>query len=152
MGRVKKAVDAATPTDGNVVPFMNVRSRNVSVKKWNFPKLILVAACILGPLLGWLVFGERGLLHLYRAELERQEYIEKIRQLSEQNEIMLREIEELRNNMEYIEHLARTELNMVKKNEIIYKFGEPSDRPGATTAKDSEEPNGEKIHDGSELP
>lgn len=124
----------------------------MSVKKWNVSRLILAAACVLGPLLGWLIFGERGLLHLYRAELERQEYIEKIRQLSEQNEIMLREIEKLRNNTEYIEHLARTELNMVKQNEIIYKFGESSDRPAPAATKDSEHMNGVEIHDDSELP
>lgn len=124
---------------------MNPRSSKVSVRKWNFSKLILVVVCILGPLLGWLIFGERGLLHLYRAELARQEYIEKIRQLSEQNQIMLHEIEKLRNNMEYIEYLARTELNMVKKNEIIYKFGKQSERSAPTAPKDTENLAGVEI-------
>jgi cell division protein FtsB len=124
----------------------------VSVRKWNFSKLILVVVCILGPLLGWLIFGERGLLHLYRAELERQEYIEKIRQLSEQNQIMLHEIEKLKNNMEYIEYLARTELNMVKKNEIIYKFGKQSERPGPTAPKDTENFTGVEIDAELQIP
>jgi cell division protein FtsB len=124
----------------------------VSVKKWNFSKLILAAACILGPLLGWLVFGERGLLHLYRAELDRQEYIERIKQLSEQNQAMLDEIENLRNDMEYIEHLARTELNMVKKNEIIYRFGGQSGRPALAAPEDSEKIAGVEIDAESEIP
>jgi len=124
----------------------------VSVKKWNLSKLILAAACILGPLLGWLVFGERGFLHLYRAEQERQEYIEKIRQLSEQNQIMLDEIEKLRNDMDYIEHLARTELNMVKKNEIIYKFGERPERSAPSAQEDSEKMIGVAVDAESGLP
>ncbi len=131
---------------------MNVRSRNVSVKKWNFSKLILASVCILTLLLGWLVFGERGLLHLYRAELERQEYIEKIRQLSKQNQIMLDEIENLRNNMEYIEHLARTELNMVKKNEIIYKFEKQSDQSSTAPTENLQDIDGVKIDADSKLP
>jgi cell division protein FtsB len=131
---------------------MNVRSRDVSAKKWNFSKLILAAVCILTPLLGWLVFGERGLLHLYRAELERQEYIEKIRQLSKQNQIMLDEIENLRNNMDYIEYLARTELNMVKKHEIIYKFGKQSEHSSPAAPENSQNIDGMEIHADSELP
>jgi cell division protein FtsB len=124
----------------------------VSVKKWNFSKLILAALLILTPLLGWLVFGERGLLHLYRAEMERQEYIEKIRQLTEQNQIMLREIENLRNNMEYIEHLARTELNMVKTNEIIYKFEKQSDQSSTAPKENPQDIDGVNIDADSKLP
>ncbi|MFO8090818.1 MAG: septum formation initiator family protein [Desulfatiglandaceae bacterium] len=124
----------------------------MSVKKWNFSKLILASVCILTLLLGWLVFGERGLLHLYRAELERQEYIEKIRQLSKQNQIMLDEIENLRNNMEYIEHLARTELNMVKKNEIIYKFEKQSDQSSTAPTENLQDIDGVKIDADSKLP
>ncbi len=124
----------------------------MSVKKWNLPKLILAVLCVLGPLLGWLVFGERGLLYLYRSELDRQQYIERIKQLHEQNQAMLDEIEKLRNDMEYIEHLARTELNMVKKNEIIYRFEEKSARPESRPSEVSEKIAGAKNHAESTKP
>jgi len=96
----------------------------VSVKGLKISRLVLIALCVFTPLLGWLVFGERGLLHLYRAEIERQEHMDRIRILTEENKAMMDEIERLRNDMKYIEHLARKELNMVKENETVYRFGD----------------------------
>lgn len=101
---------------------MNIRNLNLS-------RMILIAACVLAPLLGWLIFGERGLLHLYHAELDRQEHMERIRVLAEENRAMMAEIERLRNDMKYIEYIARKELNMVKPNETVYRFRNSADRP-----------------------
>jgi len=89
-------------------------------------RLIIIALCALLPLLGWVIFGERGLLQLYHAELERQEHIERIHGLAEENRALMAEIERLRNDMEYIEYMARRELNMVRENETVYRFGNPA--------------------------
>jgi cell division protein FtsB len=95
----------------------------VSIKNLNLSKLILIAFCMLIPLFSWLIFGERGLLHLYHAELDRQEYMDRIRSLAEENQALLAEIQRLRNDMKYVELLARKELNMVKENETVYRLG-----------------------------
>ncbi len=90
--------------------------------KKKFWKIPLVIICILGPLLAWLGFSDQGFVHLYRTELERQAYIERIRQLTEENQVLLDEISLLRTDEKYVESVARKQFNMVKSNEVIYKF------------------------------
>lgn len=109
----------------------------MSIKDLELSKLSLIALCVLAPLLGWLILGERGLLQLYHAEIERQEHLEKIRSLAEENRAMLAEIERLRSDMKYIESLARKELNMVKENETIYRFGNPIGQASRTVESET---------------
>ena len=96
--------------------------------------------CILGPILGWLGFSDHGFIHLYRTELERQAYIERIRQLTEENQALLEEINRLRTDEEYVESVARKQFNMVKPNEVIYRF---SHKKQGDDAKGGGIPNGE---------
>ena len=91
-------------------------------KKRKFWKFTLLILCFLAPLLAWLGFGDHGLLHLYHKGMERQSRVETIRQLAGENQSMLEEIRRLRTDMEYIESVARKELNLIKQNEIVYRF------------------------------
>lgn len=91
-------------------------------KKRKFLKFALLILCFLAPLLAWLGFGDHGLIHLYHKEMERQARVETIRQLAEENQSMLEEVRRLRTDMEYIESVARKELNLIKQNEIVYRF------------------------------
>ena len=100
-------------------------------KKRRFWKFALVFLCFLGPLLAWLGFGNRGLVHLYRKEMERQAYVDTIRQLAEENQAMLEEIHRLRTDMKYVESVARKELNLIKENEIVYRFDNDKTRSNA---------------------
>jgi cell division protein FtsB len=100
-------------------------------KKRRFWKFALIFLCFLGPLLAWLGFGDRGLIHLYRKEMERQAYVDTIRQLAEENQTMLEEINRLRTDMEYVESVARKELNLIKQNEIVYRFDKNNTRNNA---------------------
>jgi len=75
-----------------------------------------------GIILSWLAFGDRGFIHLYRMEKERQEYIIKIKGLETANKKLMDEIDKLRNDREYIESTARQELGLVKENEVIFRF------------------------------
>lgn len=88
-------------------------------KFWKVPIIIL---CILAPLVFWLGFSEHGFVHLYRTEMERQAYTERIRQLTEENQALLVEIDRLRTDKKYIESVARKQFNMIKPNEVIYRF------------------------------
>ena len=70
----------------------------------------------------WLGFGERGFIHLYRMEKDRQAHIERIRKLEKENQTLLEEIKRLRTDKEYLESVARTELGLLKDNEVLYRF------------------------------
>jgi len=94
----------------------------LSSKKGKFWKLPLIILCFLGAIVAWLAFGERGFLHLYNAEMERQVHIDRIRRLAAENRALLEEINRLRTDLEYVESVARRELNLIKKNEVIYRF------------------------------
>jgi len=82
----------------------------------------LILLCFLAPVVAWLGFGEQGLIHLYRTEMERKAYVDRIHQLAEENQVLLEEVHRLRMDMEYIESVARKELRLIKKNEMIYRF------------------------------
>ena len=60
--------------------------------------------------------------------MERQAYLDNIRLLAEENRALLDEIHRLRSDMKYVESVARKELNLVKENEVIYRFEEGGDK------------------------
>lgn len=70
----------------------------------------------------WLGFGERGFIHLYKIEKERQAYANKIDALEEENRKLLDEINRLRSDKDYIESQARRELGLLKDGEVLYRF------------------------------
>ena len=78
----------------------------------------------IGVILSWLAFGDRGFIHLYKMEKERQEYIDRIKELKVANKKLMDEIDRLRNDREYIEATAKKELGLVRENEVIFRFGE----------------------------
>jgi len=114
-------------------------------KKRSLWKIPLIIICILGPFVAWMGFGEQGLVHLYRKEMERQAYIERIRQLTEENEALLDEIDRLRTDMKYVESVARKHFNMIKSNEVIYKFDEEKPRHNDTKDLPIKTPQGDET-------
>lgn len=86
-------------------------------------KFSLLALMFLGLLVAWLGFGEKGFIHLYRMDRERQTYLDKINKLERQNRELLEEIKRLRSDRDYVESLGRRELGLVKDDELMYRFG-----------------------------
>lgn len=82
----------------------------------------LFVVFILALIIGWLGFGQRGLVHLYRMEQDRQAFLARIHTLEGENQKLLDEINRLRNDKEYIEAVARKELTLIKDNEMLYRF------------------------------
>lgn len=121
-------------------------------KLWKIP---LIVICILSPIVAWLGFGDQGLIHLYHTEMERQAYIERIRRLTDENQALLDEINRLRTDMKYVEDVARKHFNMVKENEVIYRFGEEKQRSNdaealpikARSGNNIGKPEREDLHD-----
>ncbi len=70
----------------------------------------------------WLGLNENGFLSLYRERNEREIYIEKICALERENSTLMSEINLLRDDLQYVESVARRELNMLKENEVLFKF------------------------------
>jgi cell division protein FtsB len=90
-------------------------------------KFSLLALLFLGLVVAWLGFGERGFIHLYRMDRERQTYLEKINKLEHENRELLDEIQRLRSDREYVENLGRRELGLVKEDELMYRFETKTD-------------------------
>ncbi len=93
--------------------------------------------------------GERGALHLWRLRGEKVRLDEQNYRLQKENESLRQRVQGIRNDDDYLEKLAREELNMTRPGEIVYRFqtqgsreaprqetNEPaSQRPPATAQK-----------------
>ncbi len=71
------------------------------------------------------VFGDRGLIDLYRLARERDGIVNYITVLDEKNTEIEKRIKLLKTDERYIELIAKKELGMIGRNEVIYKIKEP---------------------------
>ncbi len=94
----------------------------MALKKKGILKFSFITLLFLALMAAWLGFGERGFIHLYRMEKDRQAHIERIHKLEKENQVLFDEIKRLRTDQDYLESVARTELGLVKDNEILYRF------------------------------
>lgn len=104
-------------------------------KKRGLLKFSLITLLFLALMVVWLGFGERGFIHLYRMEKERQAHLERIHKLEAENQRLMDEINRLRSDKQYIESLARRELGLVKENELLYRF-ERREGPAGSDKRD----------------
>ena len=73
-------------------------------------------------ILGFAFLGDRGILHLLKLNSQKQVLTEKVTEIEAQNEQLRVEIASLRGDRRYIERLARTELGMVRDDELVFQF------------------------------
>ena len=67
------------------------------------------------------IFGEKGLLDLYRLKKEYAELSETNKELARENQSLLNEINRLKTDLVYVESVARKDLGFVSKEEIIFQ-------------------------------
>ena len=67
------------------------------------------------------IFGDHGLLKLYKIKNERKIIQKKISQLRQEKEILKNEKSKIENDLNYIEKIAREKYKMVKPGEKIFK-------------------------------
>lgn len=81
----------------------------------------LISICILTlfAMLLFSLFGDRGLSDFFVLKSERDRLQHENIQLKQENDTLYRTIERLRNDPQYIESVARKELGMIKKDEVI---------------------------------
>ena len=91
------------------------------ISQWSTGAAVLVALA----LLIYLLWGEQGWFDLAK---ERREY-ETLRELTEatvqKNELLNHQIDRLKKDWDYIESIARNELGMVGKDEIVLRMNQP---------------------------
>ena len=61
-------------------------------------------------------------VRLCRTGVERQECLDRIRKLVAENQALIEEVHRFRTDMTYVESVARNELNLIRENEVIYRF------------------------------
>uniref|UniRef100_UPI00404B3F13 FtsB family cell division protein n=1 Tax=Desulfobacca sp. TaxID=2067990 RepID=UPI00404B3F13 len=71
---------------------------------------------------GWLIFGDKGLYHLYTLRQERDRLQRENLVLQDEIDRMVKMIDRLRHDQDYIEDIIRRDLRFIKKNEIIYQL------------------------------
>jgi cell division protein FtsB len=84
--------------------------------------LLSVAILALCSMLFFVVFGENGLVDLKILRQQRDNLLGRNRILEQENLSLYREIDRLKHDLKYIENVARQELGMIKKDEVIFKL------------------------------
>ena len=89
--------------------------------------LISITAFLLVSLFFFIILSEHGLLDLNLLKKEKNALVEQNEQLDRKNLSLSVEIDRLENDPKYIENVARQELGMIGKGEMILK---PKKVPG----------------------
>ena len=71
-------------------------------------------------MLGYAVFGNRGVIRIVKAERQKQELQAQLTALQQEQQELREEIDRLKNDKDYWEQLARKKLGMVREGELIY--------------------------------
>jgi cell division protein FtsB len=89
----------------------------------NLKKNIVLFMAIISMLsmLLFIVFGQNGLTDLYRLKTKRDGLVKTTGELAKKNLSFYREIERLKNDPKYVENVARQELGVIGKDEVIIK-------------------------------
>jgi cell division protein FtsB len=80
--------------------------------------LAIMTMCLM---LLFIVFGENGLTDLYKLKMEKDNLSKKSDELKKKNLSLYREIERLKNDPGYVEDVARKELGVIGKDDVIIK-------------------------------
>ncbi|MDM8556525.1 septum formation initiator family protein [Desulfococcaceae bacterium HSG7] len=85
---------------------------------------ILIAAAILlaASLVLFIAYGHNGLVELNFKKIEKTHLIERNKMLEKKILSYYREIERLKNDLEFLKMLAKHELGWVEKDEVIFKI------------------------------
>ena len=85
-------------------------------------KYLLFLAFFISGMLLFAIFGSRGLIQIYRMKEEKNRIQMNNGRLQEENRKLAEQIQKLKHNKEEVERVAREELGLVKRGEIVYQF------------------------------
>jgi cell division protein FtsB len=98
---------------------------------WSFGIVVVV--------LTFALFGDRGILHLYQQKRQQADLQQQLAEVEEVNAGLRQEIASLSADRRHLERLARSQLGMVREDEVVYQFASKDrlaapPRPAAATA------------------
>ncbi|MBF0112268.1 MAG: septum formation initiator family protein [Desulfamplus sp.] len=67
-------------------------------------------------------YGKNGFIDLNRLRLQEQAIISENEAIDEANKVLERRVARLKGDISYIEHIARHELGMVAKDELVFRL------------------------------
>ena len=76
--------------------------------------------------MGFAVFGDKGLIDFYRLKKELGGILSYNKGFEKENRGLAKTIELLKNDKRYLEHIAKNELGMLGKDELLYRIKEPA--------------------------
>jgi len=127
---------------------MNEPEQNGDKKKPVVPIWFIVLVLLL---LGFALFGDRGVLQVYKAYLQKTELEEKIAGLEKMNIELRKEIDALHNDLKTIESIARRELGMVRPDEQVYQFHESNEIKLPQYPEEGNSRSADQTTDGGQL-
>ncbi|HZD39122.1 MAG TPA: septum formation initiator family protein [Terriglobales bacterium] len=95
--------------------------------------VLWLLGCLLLALSVVTLVGERGAFHLLRLRQQKMALDEQNFRLQKENEVLRQQILRIRRDNDYLEKLAREELNMVRPGEIIYRSARSARPNGGLT-------------------
>lgn len=94
-------------------------------KKHKFAMGIVI--CLLLILLFKIIFDDKGVVDLFELKKRLYSIESKNKKLKEENRKLIHIIEKLKNDQKYVERVARDDLGMISKDEMILKFKKNSE-------------------------
>ncbi|MGD9730561.1 MAG: septum formation initiator family protein [Desulfamplus sp.] len=86
-------------------------------------KTIYISAISVMIVLAFLIlYGKNGFMDVHKLKLQEEAIISENDAINESNKILERKINRLKSDISYIEHIARHELGMVSKDELVFRF------------------------------
>ena len=95
----------------------------------------------------FIVFGNRGLLDNQRLKEKLTELRAETSRLETANKGLKREVVLLRDDLRYIEAVARNELGMLKRGDLIYRFMDSAGKKEEPTAPHSTDGSGQPLQE-----
>ena len=97
--------------------------RQILATSWLTLVLILSSLFLLA-MMAFTVWGDRGLLAMWRTQHELDRLVREIEIVEQKNATVSREAQRLRSDLKYIEKIAREELGLVRPGEIVFEFAD----------------------------
>ena len=94
-------------------------NRKLAQTQKNFINGVVLLIC--ATLVAIFLFGDHGLLKLYKLKIEKEKIQNNISELRKEREYLISEKNRLENDLKYIEKLAREKYRMAKPGERVYK-------------------------------
>ena len=86
--------------------------------------VLLLSSLFLLAMMALTVWGDRGLLSMWRTQHELERLVREIELVEQKNATLSREAQRLRSDLGYIEKIAREELGLVRPGEIVFEFAD----------------------------